>query len=160
METAPAVEPVPRVVVEAFFRALANRDFVTLAGYLADDVIWTIGGPVDLLPFCGVRVGKASVMTLLDRITPAFVDGRRFIVNAMLVDGDRAAVLAQFVGTKRLGGRAISFRTTHFIRFSGEKVIEYLSIIDSFDAVEQVLGHSLALQDDRKSAGADDLVAV
>ena len=150
----------PRVVVEAFFRALANRDFETLAGYLADDVIWTISGPVDLLPFCGVRVGKASVMTLLDRITPAFVDGRRFIVNAMLVDGDRAAVLAQFVGTKRLGGRAISYRTTHFIRFRDEKVIEYLSIIDSFDAVEQMLGHSLALQDDRKSADADDLVAV
>ena len=39
-------------------------------------------------------------------------------------------------------------------------MVEYLSIIDSFDAVEQVLGHSLALQDDRKSAGADDLVAV
>ena len=100
---------------------MANRDFVTLAGYLADDVTWTIGGPVDLLPFCGERVGKTAVMTLLDRIAPAFVDGRRFIVNAMLVDGDRAAVLARFGGTKRLGGRAISFRTTHFIRFSGQK---------------------------------------
>ncbi len=153
METTTAIEPVPRAVVEAFFDALANRDFVALADYLADDVTWTIGGPVDLLPFCGERVGKTAVLTLLDRIAPASVVGRRFIINAMLVDGDRAAVLARFGATKRLGGRAISFRTSHFIRFRAKKVVEYLSIIDSFDAVEQGLGHSLGVNGNRASEG-------
>ena len=50
--------PVPRAVVEAFYRALADRDVGTLATYLDDDVVWTISGPVDILPFCGQRVGK------------------------------------------------------------------------------------------------------
>ena len=49
---------VPRAAVEAFYRALADRDMDTLATYLDDDVVWTISGPVDILPFCGQRVGK------------------------------------------------------------------------------------------------------
>ena len=52
--------PVRRAVVEAFYGALANRDMATLATFLDDDVVWTISGPVDILPFCGRRVGKES----------------------------------------------------------------------------------------------------
>ena len=48
-------EPVPRAVVEAFYQALAACDMDTLAGYLDDDVVWTISGPIDVLPFCGQR---------------------------------------------------------------------------------------------------------
>ena len=36
----------------------------TLATYLDDEVVWTISGPVDILPFCGQRVGKDAVMKL------------------------------------------------------------------------------------------------
>jgi len=136
-------KPVAREVVEGFYRALAVRDMATLAGYLDDDVVWTISGPVDILPFCGQRVGKTVVMTMLDRDIPALLTSRRFIANAMLVDGDRAAVLGKLTATKREGGRAISYRIAHFIRFQDDKVVEYTSIIDSFDAVEQMLGRQL-----------------
>jgi len=44
--------------------ALAERDGNTLASYLHNDVVWTISGPVDILPFCGQRVGKDGVMKL------------------------------------------------------------------------------------------------
>ena len=108
--------PVPRAVVEAFYRALANRHMKTIAGYLDDAVTWTISGPVDILPFCGRRVGKAVVMKLLDRDIPTFLTGRRFIPNTMLVDGDSAAVLGKLMATLRDGGRVISYRIAHFIR--------------------------------------------
>ncbi|MGB8038770.1 MAG: nuclear transport factor 2 family protein [Pseudolabrys sp.] len=64
--------PVRRAVVEAFYDALSNRDMVTLATFLDDDVVWTISGPVDILPFCGRRVGKDVVMDLLVREVPPF----------------------------------------------------------------------------------------
>jgi len=159
METTPAVKSVPRAVVEGFYSAFAVRDMAALAGYLADDVVWTISGPVDLLPFCGQRVGKPAVMKLLDRDIPAFLATRRFVPNAMLMDGDRAAVLGRLVATKRNGGHAISYRTAHFIRFRDEKVIEYVSIIDSFDAVEQMIGRPLDVHDGRDTT-MGDLVAV
>ena len=139
--------PVSRAVVEAFYRALADRDAATLAAYLDDDVVWTISGPVDILPFCGQRVGKDGVMKLLVQDSPAFLSDRRFVPSMTLVDGDGAAVLGRLTGSKREDGHAISYRIAHFIKFREEKVVEYMSIIDSFDAVEQMLGYNLDAHD-------------
>ncbi len=149
---------VPRVVVEAFYRALANRDVATLASYLDKDVVWTISGPVDILPFCGQRAGKDGVMKLLMQDSPAFLSDRRFVASMMLVDGDGAAVLGRLTGSKRRDGHAISYRIAHFIKFRDEKVVEYVSIIDSFDAVEQMLGYNLDAHDGCRVEG--DLVTV
>jgi ketosteroid isomerase-like protein len=159
METDREADAVPRAVVDGFYRALADRDMDALARYLDDDVVWTIGGPIDILPFCGQRKGKALVMKLLDRDIPALLTGRRFVPNATLVDGDRAAVFGRLTATKRVGGHAISYRIAHFMRFRDEKVIEYISIIDSFDAVEQMLGRSLDVHD-HHAAPAGDLVSL
>jgi hypothetical protein len=38
----------------------------------------------------------------------------------------------------------MSFRVANFMRFRDGKLVENLSVIDSFDGVEQVLGHPLA----------------
>jgi ketosteroid isomerase-like protein len=149
---------VPRAAVEAFYRALADRDMDTLATYLDDDVVWTISGPVDILPFCGQRVGKDAVMKLLRQDSPTFLADRRFVPNTMLVDGNNAAVLARLTATKREDGHAISYRIAHFIKFHDEKVVEYVSIIDSFDAVEQMLGYNLDAHDKYPIEG--DIVTV
>jgi ketosteroid isomerase-like protein len=140
--------PVARAVVDGFYRALADRDMDTLATYLDGDVVWTISGPVDILPFCGQRVGKDAVMKLLMQDSPTFLADRRFVPDTMLVDGNNAAVLAKLTATKREDGHAISYRIAHFIKFHEEKVVEYVSIIDSFDAVEQMLGYNLDAHDD------------
>jgi ketosteroid isomerase-like protein len=132
--------PVPRSVVEAFYHALSIRDMPALANFLDDNVVWTISGPDDILPFCGQRVGKDLVMKLLGRDSPTLLSGRRFVAKTMLVDGDRAAVLGRLTATKRSSGQAISYRIAHFIQFRDEKVVDYVSIIDSFDAVEQFAG--------------------
>ena len=151
-------KPVPRAVVDAFYRALANRDMTTLAAFLDDDVVWTISGPVDILPFCGQRVGKDRVMKLLMQDSPTLLSDRRFVPDTMLIDGNNAAVLARLTATKREDGNAISYRIAHFIKFQEEKVVEYVSIIDSFDAVEQMLGYNLDAHDGHRIEG--DIVAV
>ena len=158
METKTKTGPVPRAVVEAFYHALANRDMGTLATFLDEQVVWTISGPVDILPFCGQRIGKDVVMKLLVRDIPTFLSDRRFVPNTMLVDGDRAAVLGRLNATKRDDGHAISYRIAHFIKFRDEKVVEYVSIIDSFDAVEQMLGYNLDAYDGYRVEG--DIVTV
>jgi len=144
---------VPRAVVEAFYHALSVRDLAALANFLDDDVVWTISGPVDILPFCGRRVGKSLVMKLLGRDSPTLFSGRRFIAKTMLVDGDRASVLGRFTATKRSSGQAISYRIAQFIQFRDEKVVDFVSIIDSFDAVEQLLGYNLDAYDGYRVEG-------
>jgi ketosteroid isomerase-like protein len=150
--------PVSRTIVETFYRALANRDMGTLAAFLDEQVVWTISGPVDILPFCGQRVGKDGVMKLLVQDSPAFLSDRRFVPSMTLVDGDGAAVLGRLTGSKREDGHAISYRIAHFIKFREDKVVEYMSIIDSFDAVEQMLGYNLDAHDGYRVEG--DIVTV
>jgi len=51
---------VPRAVVEAFYHALSIRDMDRLATYLDDEVVWTISGPVDILPFAASVSARMS----------------------------------------------------------------------------------------------------
>jgi len=149
---------VPRRMAEAFYRAYAARDAAKVAEFLDDDVEWTISGPVDLLRFCGTHHGKAAVRDLIERQVPDVFRVFSFVPDAMLVDGDRVATLNRLSAKRSCDGRVISYRLAHFTRFRNGKIVEHLSLIDSFDAVEQVLGHSLAAHANEAAEG--DLVAV
>lgn len=150
---------VPRALVEAFYRAYDSRDVERIAPYLDDDVEWIISGPVDVLPFCGCRRGKAAVLDLIEREIPKVIRVYSFSPELLLVDGDRAAALVRLAARHRLDDRAISYRVANFLRFRDGKIVENLSLIDSFDAVEQVLGRPLPVHAEPPEK-AGDLVAV
>jgi ketosteroid isomerase-like protein len=137
-------DSVPRFVVEAFYKVYAARNVDKIAGFLADDVEWTISGPVDLLPFCGTFRGKTDVLDLIRRQVPDVMRVFSFVPDSILVDGDRVAMLSRQSAKRTSDGRVISYRVANFMRFRDGKVVENLSLLDSFDAVEQVLGHPLA----------------
>jgi len=144
-----------RDFVEAFYRAYTARDSAGMADYLADDVEWTISGPVDVLPFCGTHRGKQAVLDLVDHGVPAVFVISSFVLDQMLVDGDRVATLNR-LSARTNSGRVVSYRVAHFFHFRDGKLIENLSLIDSFDAVEQVLGHALPLGEVPRIAAEDE----
>ena len=148
---------IPRSVVEEFYRAYAARDAAKVAEFLDDEVEWSISGPVDVLPFCGQRRGKQAVLDLIERLVPDVFRIFSFVVDAVLIDGERVATLNRLSARRGNDGRVISYRLAHFLRFRDGKIVENLSLIDSFDAVEQVLGVALT---GRVSAPIGELVAV
>src|SRR5664279_1634280 len=100
--------------------------------------------------------GTAAVLELIERLVPEVFQVFCFVPSSMLVDGDQVATLNRLWAKRSDDGRVISYRLAHFVRFRDGKVVENLSLIDSFDAVEQVLGHPLAVHDSRPREG--DLV--
>jgi len=144
-----------RELVEAFYEAYTARDSAAMAPFLADDVEWTISGPVEVLPFCGSHRGRQAVIELVERAVPSVFKVFSFVCDQMLVDGGRAATLNR-IAARGSDGRVISYRVAHFFRFADGKLVENLTLIDSFDAVEQVLGHPLTLHEAPPLAGADD----
>jgi ketosteroid isomerase-like protein len=152
-------EPVAREVVDAFYKAYAERDVETVAQFIGDDVEWTISGPVEALKFCGTYHGKAAVLDLIGRLVPEVFQVFCFVPSTVLVDGDRVSSLNRLWAKRTEDGRVISYRLAHFMRFGDGKVVENFSLIDSFDAVEQVLGHPLAMQADRTGV-AGNVVAL
>ena len=150
---------VPRALVEAFYRAYAARDIDKVGEFLADDVTWTISGPVDLLRFCGTRHGKAAALDMIGRQISEVYRVISFVPDAILVDGEWAASINRLSAQLSKCQRIISFRLAHFLRFRAGKIIEMRAIIDSYDAVEQVLGQQLAVPVAAR-AGNGRLVAV
>lgn len=139
---------VSREAMDAFYEAYFYHDAEKVAEYLHDDVSWTISGPVDVLSYCGTRHGKAAVLDLIERVVPSVFRVFGFVRESTLIDGDQVATLNRISGRRNVDGRVISYRLAHFMRFRDGKVIENIGLMDSFDAVEQVLGHPLAVHDD------------
>jgi ketosteroid isomerase-like protein len=77
-----------------------------------------------------------------------------FVPETILIDGERAATLNRLCARSK-DGRTISYRLSHFLRFRDGKIVETISLIDSFDAVEQVLGHPLAVNRVESTADCD-----
>lgn len=150
--------PVNRQMLDAFNRAYAARDLAALSRFIDDNATWSISGPVELLQYCGTRHGKAAVLHMVGSLVPELFEVTGFVQDSVVIDGDRAATLSRLSGRRR-DGRAISYRVAQFIRFRDGKVFEYSSVIDSFDAAEQVLGHRIEL-DGVNRADAGDLIAI
>jgi ketosteroid isomerase-like protein len=147
-------------VVEAFYKVYAARDADKIAEFLDDAVEWTISGPVDFLPLCGTHRGKADVLDLIKRQIPQVLRTFSFVPDAILIDGDQVAMLNRQSAKRTADGRVISYRVANFIRFRDGKVVENVSLLDTFDAVEQVLGRAIAVHEGRSPSVEDDLIAV
>jgi ketosteroid isomerase-like protein len=131
-----------RPIVEAFYRASAERDIERVAAILADDVDWLVQGPVDVFSFLGQRNGKEAVLDGYREI-PRKLDVTGYELEALLVDGDRAAALIRLTATVVRTGHVMSFRTSQFSRFRDGKLVEMHAVLDTFDLVEQTIGRPL-----------------
>jgi ketosteroid isomerase-like protein len=150
---------VTRSTVDTFYKVYGARDPQKLGDFLHPDIVWTTSGPIDVLPYCGIHRGKAAVLDLILKKVPSVFHSITFVPEAFVVDGDRLAMLNRRSSRCVSDGRMVSFRVANFMRFCDDKVIENLSLLDSFDAAEQVLGHSLTSHADCL-ADTGNLVAV
>jgi ketosteroid isomerase-like protein len=150
---------VPRTVVEEFYQAYATRDVAKIAPFLHDDVEWTISGPVDILPFCGTHHGKAAVLDMIENKVKAVIRTVSFVPESIVVDGDQVAMLSRQAAKRTKDGCVVRYRVANMMRFRDGRVIKNLTLLDSFDAVEQVIGRQLTGRGHAPS-GAGDLVAL
>ena len=96
--------------------------------------------------------GKAAVLDLIGRLVPEVFQVFCFVPDTMLVDGDQVAIAQPALGQAHRRRPRHQLPARAFHAFRDGKVVENFSLIDSFDAVEQVLGHPLAMQADRSGA--------
>jgi ketosteroid isomerase-like protein len=133
-----------RPLVEAFYQASAERDVERIVAMLDDNVDWLVQGPVDVFSFFGQRRGKAAVRDGYRELARQ-LEVAGYVLEALLVDGDRAAALIRLTSIVRATGKVMSVRTSQFSRFRNGKIVEMRGVLDSFDMVEQTIGRPLDL---------------
>ena len=142
---------VSRQRVHDFYQARMSRDAARIEPFLNDDVTWFISGPVDVIPFCGVRHGKKNVIDAIVRIVPALLTVTKLELDELLIEGERVAGFTRVTGVQTSTQRIIKYQRAELFQFRNNKVVSYRSILDSFDVVEQVLGHQIDLSVPRRS---------
>ena len=146
--------------IESFRRARLTRDARQIEPFIDDDVDWFATGPIELLQFCGHRIGKAAVLECITRLEPSALKVLRSELTTLLIDGDRAAFLGRIVAVQPGTGRTITYNQVQFMRFRNGKIVEYRAIMDTLDAAEQMIGHPLALPEQPEAPELGGRVAV
>lgn len=133
-----------RAIVTDLYSAYQRRDFERIAALLHDDVDWLIYGPAQVFPFVGLKHGKAAVLAGFAEIAKHYtVD--HYDPEMVVVEGDEAAALVNASFMQRSSQRILRVRLANFLRFRDGRLIMFREFFDSFDAVEQALGHELQL---------------
>jgi ketosteroid isomerase-like protein len=153
-------EPVSRATVQAFYEALASRDPVRVAPYLADDVEWHVAGPVDIFDFCGYRRGKAAVIDCMGRVMPSMFSVTRFDLEDIVIDGDAVAIINNVTSVQKDTGRILTYQTAVFVEFCDGKVVSMKGVKDTFDMAEQVVGHRIDVFSESGRAVLRDVIAL
>jgi ketosteroid isomerase-like protein len=137
------LKAVARSAVDEFLKVYSVRDADKIAAFLDDDVEWTISGPVDFLHFCGMHRGKKDVVDLIKNQIPKVLRTFAFVPSSILVDGDRLAMISRQSARRTSDGRVVSYRVANFMRFRDGKIVENVSLLDTYDAVEQLVGETI-----------------
>jgi ketosteroid isomerase-like protein len=142
---------ISRAGVDTFYRAYISRDPIQIAATLDEDVEWSVAGPAELMQVCGYWRGKAAVVDRFTRIVPSIIEFKGFNIEHLLIDEHQSAAFGNIACVHRGNGRLIRHRVAHFVLYREAKVVSFHCINDSFDAVEQFVGHQIIAVDEQTS---------
>jgi len=128
----------------ALLRAINERQREDLEALIDDDIDWSIYGPIDMFPFLGARHGKAAVLEVIRQIAEN-VRVYRFDRESVMLGVDSAASMIRYSLTALDSNKPISLRLAHFAKFRAGRLISIRVLVDTFDLVEQALGHPIHL---------------
>jgi ketosteroid isomerase-like protein len=128
----------------ALHRAINERQSEDLEALIDEDVDWAIYGPIDMFPFRGARRGKAAVIEVIRQIAEN-VRVHRFERESVMLGEDSAASMMRYSLTALDSNKPISVRLAHFARFKADRLVSIRVLVDTFDLVEQTLGHPIHL---------------
>jgi ketosteroid isomerase-like protein len=131
-----------REVVTDIYAAYERRDFDRVAELIDNDVEWIIYAPMQIFPFAGYRRGKAAVLKALGGIAKDY-ELMSYVPQLIIVEGDRAAVMSDVAFMQRSTERTLHFHLANFLRIQNGKLVEFREFANTFDLVEQALGHAL-----------------
>jgi ketosteroid isomerase-like protein len=133
-----------REFIAALFDTYRRRDREAFASLIHDDIDWIIHGPIEVFPFAGLRRGRPAVLQALAVMELSYAL-ESYEPDFVIVEGDRAAIMADVGLMQRASGRLLRFRAANFLRVQDGRLIEFREFADSFDQVEQALGRIVEL---------------
>jgi ketosteroid isomerase-like protein len=125
-------------------RAINDRQYEDLEALIDEDVDWAVYGPIDMFPFFGARHGKAAVIEVIRQVAEN-VRVHRFDRESIMLGVDSASSMMRYSLTALDSNKPISLRLAQFAQFRAGRLSSIRILVDTFDLVEQALGHPIHL---------------
>jgi ketosteroid isomerase-like protein len=128
----------------ALLRAINDHQRDDLESLIDEDIDWAIYGPIDMFPFFGARRGRAAVIEVIKQIADN-IRVHRFDREQVMLGMDSAASMMRYSLTVLDANKPISLRLAQFAQFKAGRLVSIRILVDTFDLVEQALGHPIHL---------------
>lgn len=109
-----------------------------------DEVTMTSYAPVDVFPYLGRKYGKAAIAATMRSAHTEF-EYLGYTPVFMVTENETAAAIVLARLRQRTTNRIIQLFVADFFRLQNGRIIELREFMDSFDAVQQVLGREIEL---------------
>lgn len=126
-----------------FLNAFYSGDASTAQACCDSELDSITYAPVELFPHLGHKHGRAWVTEAI-AIQQQRYSTRKYEVLFISTDGDRVATMTRCALTKRNDERVVQVVVAEFFTLQNGHVIQHRAFFDSFDLVQQLLGHDLS----------------
>ena len=130
--------------IDALYTAYRTGRLDFVLNSFHDDAEFISYAPTDVFPYLGRQHGKKAIAATMQKIRDDF-ETLSYHPVFMVVEGNDAGVIVSARLRQRATDRIIRLLVAHFIRFRDGRIVEMREFMDSFDAVQQVLGHEIDL---------------
>lgn len=134
--------------IYAVYEAFSIGNFDILSDMFDEQVDFESNAPIEVFPYLGRLLGRAAVIRAVRAVHGEF-ESIVFIPLRIIIDGQSAGVIVSIQFKQRTTQRAVRLFAAHFLRFNDNRIVEYRAFLDTFEAVQQVLGRELDLQEKR-----------
>jgi ketosteroid isomerase-like protein len=133
-----------RAKLYELYSAFAEGRIDFVLSHFDDQATFTSYAPIDVFPYLGRQSGKAAIAAMMKN-QHAEYEHLTYQPIFMVVETDVAAVIVMVRLKQRSTGRIIQLVNAHFLRLRNGRIVELREFMDTFDAVQQVLGRELAI---------------
>jgi len=124
------------------YEAFSAGKLDVLAGAFDEHADFVTNAPPNVFPYLGRRVGRAAIVKTLSAVHDEF-EFLSFLPIWIVLEDDTAGAILSIHATQRTTKRILRFFAAHFLRFRDHRIVEYRSIMDFFEGVQQVLGREV-----------------
>jgi uncharacterized protein len=136
------VESLDRRRVLNFLDAFYAGDIAAAQACCDDEYDSITHAPVELFPHLGHKHGKDWVAEAIQTQQKRY-SSRKYEIKFLAVDGARVATIQFLSLRKRNDDRVVHLEVAEFFTLRDGRILEHRSFFDSFDFVQQLLGHDL-----------------
>jgi ketosteroid isomerase-like protein len=125
-----------------FLDAFYAGDAKTATACCDEEIDSITYAPIELFPHLGHKQGHAWVTGAIQAQQQRY-SSRKYELRLVAVDGDKIATMQFLSLRKHDDDRVVHLESAEFFTFRAGLIVTHRSFFDSFDFVQQLLGHDL-----------------